>query len=216
MIGVFMTIPNEFIEIALALDQLKEANEIPSREDALQALAILNQIVLVESGDYLLYAASVNLLNRYVKINKKDLDYRFKNYVYPFMYTIMLEKPYFIRMYTMIDHNMRSLPLMMIDIMGIHCSFHQLRHDVIENMARELNYSFSFFDWDQIRKQQCATSFLKLSLENHQHLSYQTKNQNNLRVAIQYSMNKYRSSETLIHHIPYIVFQKSLALKKES
>jgi len=209
-----MNIPKEYMDIASALKEAGEANEIASREDALQAIAILNQIVLVQSGDYLLYAACVNLLNRYVKFNKHELDYRFKNYLYPFIYTIMSEKPHFIRMYTMIDYSMRSLPLMMIDIMGIHCSFHQLQNDIIEKMARKLEYSFTTFDWDHIRKQQCASSFLKLSFENHSHLSYQTKNQKDLREAIRYSIDKYKSSETLSKHIPFIDHEKSLAMRR--
>jgi len=208
-------IPNEFLEIANQLRQLGDANEMPTRDDAIRAIAILNQMRLDRPGDYLLYAASVNLLNRYVKIDKHSLNYRFKNYLYPFLNTIMIEKPPLIRIYTMNDANLHNLPLILVDIMGIHCSFHQLRHDIIEYFAHKHQYKFISFDWDKIRKQQCAVTFFNLSMENHKHLSRQTCNQKDLFESIQLSIIKYKTKPSLKDCIPFIKYESVLSMNME-
>jgi DNA polymerase III epsilon subunit-like protein len=87
-----------------------------NREEALTAIAVLNQLRVFSKGDYLLYLASINLLNRFAKLNVGVLNNRFRYYLYPIIYQIMQEKPNNINIYSKINYKRHQIPFLIIDI----------------------------------------------------------------------------------------------------
>jgi hypothetical protein len=199
-----------------SFELIKEAISNPvldeqvTKEEALRAIAVLNQIRVFTKGDYLLYLASVNLLNRFVKFNRKLLNYRFKNYLYPLLYQIMEDKPSFINMFAHIDYQMHHLSLLMIDIEGIHFSFHSLDLNIIKEMAAETHYTFTSFDWDHIRKQKCASTLFKKALYENNELTGLSIGNSDLMTSIKFSEEKYQQYDDLNKPIPFIHLKQSL------
>ena len=201
-----------FEQVAKDIEKLNDANEQVTRVEALLAVAILEKIRLEKLSDYMLYASSVNLLNRYVKLNKKDLGYRFKDYLYSLVYTIIINRPENIKMELSNDSNMRGMSLLMIDIMGIHFSFHSVNRNRIIDMANEHDYLFSKIEWDNIRKQQCASTLFKLTFNEESEISRKDRFGENVGKSLMKTYDALEKKSTNRIYVPYIKGQINLAI----
>jgi len=134
--------------------------ELVSARDAFIATTIVRSIDVRDTGDLLLFGASMNLLNTYVKQpgNKKTFGYGFKknaNIITKFL----AEKHEGVEAVLMKDHGM---PYLLVSVNDVQFSFHRIA--VTEEM-KKLRGNKNI-EWDGIRKQMCANTFFKLARKN--------------------------------------------------
>ena len=126
--------------------------EIVSEEMAYEAYAIIQNIKIEDVGDVLLFCASMNLLNTYVKQSNSKIGYGFKNDIH-YMTAILLNLDIDDVYINYIDKE----SLWVVQIYSIQFSFHYVKkkHEIIclcnSRHHRELI-------WDGVRKQKCAVS----------------------------------------------------------
>ena len=181
-----------------------------NREEALTAIAVLNQLRVFSKGDYLLYLASINLLNRFAKLNVGVLNNRFRYYLYPIIYQIMQEKPNNINIYSKINYKRHQIPFLIIDIDGFQFSFHRLDYNIIQGLVIENQFQFTTFKWDYIDKQKCASSLFDLALNHNDNLTGVSVGNKDLLTSVMYSLEKYKKNQDINNPIRFIHHNESL------
>ena len=122
---------------------------------AIEALALINTMKLINEGDYLRFISAVNLLNSFVKQDKKKLDYHFKRYVEKFLSVCVRNKVNFVKYNNLKDD---SGDYIIIQFGELQFSFHNVKVEV-EGLECITDSSLL---WDGIRKQVCALTIYEM------------------------------------------------------
>jgi|GEM_PF-1872795 len=131
-----------------------DEEKIPS-EKAYEAYAIIKNMQIKEVGDVLLFCASMNLLNTYVKQKDSKIGYKFKNEIH-YMTSILLALDI---ADICIDYQ-ESGNLLMVQVFAIQFSFHFVKKDlaIIKLCDSDRHKPLR---WDGIRKQKCALTLFE-------------------------------------------------------
>ena len=141
--------------------ELQECDkEIVSADTAYEAYAIIKNIKIEDAGDALLYCASMNLLNTYVKQKNSEIGYGFKNdihYMTSVLLNLDIDDVY-------IDYQDAEC-LLVVQIFSIQFSFHYVKK---KNEIIQLCHSRHYKEmlWDGVRKQKCAVTLFQLARQN--------------------------------------------------
>ena len=149
--------------------------EVVEDELAYEAYSIVKNIKIEEAGDVLLYCASMNLLNTYVKQENSKIGYDFKNDIH-YMTSILLNLDI---EDVFIDYQ-DSESLLVVQIFSIQFSFHYVKKKS-EIISLCNSHHHKELEWDGIRKQKCAVSLfdrVRLNTLRTCGLTYRGKNLN--------------------------------------
>ncbi len=182
------------------------SNIDPTREQAIEAIAHLSLMKLDTDSDYLLYLASLNLLNRYVKINKKVVSYRFKSFLFPLLYTAIETNKTSIKIFPTTDKDMNST-LLMMEVKGVQFSFHSVRFTEVNQFAEEHNFLYQPFEWSEIRLQPIAANLYEESKKNDD-LSINDYKGNKISESLSKSVEFITEQSSDKLYLPWIVLTK--------
>lgn len=132
--------------------KLQSITETIEEKDINIALENLNHLKINNLYDCLIYLASINLCNAYVKQVNSKIGYSFKKYIKTFIETINnLEIP---NLYINKTNNNGTLYIFQIE--NIQFSFHDEKDvEINEKYKKEIT-------WDGIKKQKCAKTIFYL------------------------------------------------------
>lgn len=142
-----------------------EDKELINEKEAAQAIYIIKNMRIGGVGDAFLYAASLNLLNTYVKQCtpfKKAGGYFFKRFVGNIL-DFAKDKPQGIDFELQYDDGMN---LALVEICGVQFSFHNVNGEKIKGL-RAVDKQKARLKWDGIRKQKCAETVFRAAMENN-------------------------------------------------
>lgn len=137
-----------------------QANDKEWIEDvmAVKAYYIIKNIFIENVHDVFLFCSALNLLNTYVKQDKK-IGYQFKlelNYLLAVLKNNKIEG-------ISIDYQNNNGNLLVIDILGVQFSFHNPK--ITNELKRIIGSDYKKdITWDGIRKQQCARTVFELAI----------------------------------------------------
>jgi hypothetical protein len=138
----------------------EEEKEIVSHDSAYEAYATIKNMKIEDAGDALLYCASMNMLNTYVKQRNSKIGYGFKEDIH-YMTSVLLN----------LDVNdvfidfQDEQSLLVVQIFAIQFSFHYVKkkHEIIMLCN---SHHHKELPWDGIRKQKCSVTLYELIKEN--------------------------------------------------
>ena len=181
----------EFLEYTKDLNklaiQLQDDKEIINDEDIIKAIYYLNNMYIGDTGDCLIFLASLNLCHAYVKNNKDKISYTFKkgiSYILDVLNYRDIDDIY-------INCCNDKGNLYIFQIGDIQFSFHdEKKVEIKDRYLKELS-------WDGVRKQKCAKAIFESSINNKLRVSNVTYRGKNLDDKIQevlenYKIGKYR------------------------
>lgn len=140
--------------------------ETVSDEEARYATKVVKQAHISTPGDLLVYSAAMNLLKTCVKQpGNKKFGYWFKGRTDAIVKYLLENDLSEIRMDLQEDKGMSCL---VVEICGIQCSFHQVPgNGIFEKLKRKCDAcGYDHIEWDEIRKQRCASTFFAGALNN--------------------------------------------------
>lgn len=148
-------------ELKVLSGEASESPEIVSREDFVRALTNKEVMFINNKEDAFLYFASLNLLNTYVKQNKKSISYNFKNDVLSGFDTVIMNN---IEGVTYCYDKVEKVILVEID--GLQFSFHNVlpspKMDYVKNFASIVETKFhKEQQWEGLRLQPVATTLFE-------------------------------------------------------
>ena len=166
--------------------------EIVDVIDCVKAYAILYHAQVVNSYDVYLFLASINLLNTYVKQNKKAISYSFKSRIY-FINELLAHND-------ISDIKVNYLytkkeQLYMFSVLDVQFSFHGI---IIEKGIWDMLKKYqSQFSWDGIRKQVCAKTVFNTILAKKE-LTALTRDFRNLYEYLDEVVEKYKNGSIIL------------------
>ena len=167
----------------------KTEKEVVSDECAFEALYIIKNMYIEDAGDALLYCASVNLLNTYVKQENRKIGYFFKSEI-NYITSVILNKD-IKDVYVDLQENGN---LLVIQIFNLQFSFHFIRKEEdIKKLCDSDHYKK--MQWDGIRKQNCAVTLVRLVRENNIRFSTLTYRNKKLSDNIDKTLNLYNEGK---------------------
>lgn len=164
--------------------------EIVPANVAYEAYAIVKNIRIEDAGDVLLYCASMNLLNTYVKQPDSMIGYAFKEDIH-YMTSVLLNLDIDD---VFIDYQDREA-LLIVQIFSIQFSFHYVKkRNEIVRLCNSRH--FKELIWDGVRKQKCAVSLFSHAKENTERFCNLTYRGKALDEKIDRMMTVYRSGKS--------------------
>lgn len=160
--------------------------------DVVKAYAILYHGQVENSYDVYLFLACINLLNTYVKQNKKAISYSFKSRIF-FINDIIATS-------TFDDIKINYLAskselLLMYEVLGVQFSFHGIIMEKgIWDMLKKYQAQFS---WDGIRKQKCAKTVFDTILSKKE-LTALTRDYRNLYEYLDEVVDLYKKGDIIL------------------
>lgn len=150
----------EFLNYTRELNELakkyQDSNEIISDDDLIKAIFYLNNMYINDTGDCLIFLASLNLCNAYLKQDKNKISYSFKKGI---EYLIQVLNNRDIKD-IFVSYTNDNGKLYIFQIGNIQFSFHDEKIiEINEKYLRELS-------WDGIRKQRCAKVIFDSTIKN--------------------------------------------------
>ena len=113
-----------------------------------------------DAGDALLYCASLNLLNTYVKQKDSKIGYVFKNDIH-YMLSVLLN----LDIQDVYIDCQSQTSLLVVQIFSIQFSFHFIKKNKeLDELSN--TYHCRELPWDGIRKQKCALTLFDLARKN--------------------------------------------------
>ena len=160
--------------------------------DVVKAYAILYHAKLENSYDVYLFLASLNLLNTYVKQNKKAISYSFKSRIF-FVNEIIANGEFSdIKINYLAS---KAEQLLMYEVLGVQFSFHGIIMEKgIWDMLKKYQAQFS---WDGIRKQRCAKTVFDTIISKKE-LTALTRDYRNLFEYLDEIINLYKKGEVIL------------------
>lgn len=180
---------NEINEVCKSLQE--EEKEKITDLKAFKAYSYIKNMYLEDVGDALLFCASMNLINTYVKQNNSKLGYRFKT---EFAYLIGICANVGIQnMKIYLDKKSRN-PLLLVQFGNLQFSFHNVP---LTKELLELSNSIveTEFEWDGIRKQQCADTIFDMAERNRERRCFKTFRGKNLEKKINSLVNNFKQDK---------------------
>ena len=160
--------------------------------DVVKAYAILYHAKVENSYDVYLFLASINLLNTYVKQNKKAISYSFKSRIFFINDIIATSNFSDIKINYLAS---KSELLLMYEVLGVQFSFHGIIMEKgIWDMLKKYQAQFS---WDGIRKQKCAKTVFDTILSKKE-LTALTRDYRNLFEYLDEIIDLYKKGEIML------------------
>ena len=183
----------------------KGEKEIVTEENAFIATVINRSLKPIKAGDFLLFAAALNVLNTYVKQdnNKKSYGYYFKKNAEVFARLLCETEIPEIR----IDLQQSwGMPYLLVDIAGIQCSFHQIpvEGEIALLEEKHKQNGGNLFEFDGVKKQMCANTLLLGALENIYLREDRTIFDDNLNDELETFLNLYRNGDITLSQIRFL------------
>ena len=137
---------------------LQERCEIISADEMERALAYAKDLPLDTAGNVMLFCASINLMNAYVKQrnNRKIFGYGFKSYVARLIQTLKADPVEGVAFSITAD---KGNPLLIVQVCGLQFSFHGIP-------CRKKDIQGEGISFDGVAKQPCASTLLRLAEAN--------------------------------------------------
>lgn len=174
----FLNYTKKLNELAI---NLQEETEIIEEEDIIKAVTYLNNMVLEDTGDILIFLSALNLCNTYVKQNNSKITYSFKKcieYILDVLNYKNINDIY-------IDKNKNNGTLFIFQIGYIQFSFHdEKKVEINKKYLKELN-------WDGVRKQKCAKSLFNATINNKLRVTNKTFRGHNLEQKVFKTLENY-------------------------
>ena len=160
--------------------------------DVVKAYAILYHAKVENTYDVYLFLACINLLNTYVKQNKKAITYSFKSRIF-FINDIIATSDFSdIKINYLAS---KSELLLMYEVLGVQFSFHGIIVEKgIWDMLKKYQAQFS---WDGIRKQKCAKTVFDTILSKKE-LTALTRDYRNLFEYLDEITDLYKKGEVIL------------------
>ena len=129
-------------------------------EKAYEAYCVVKNMHISDAGDVLLFCASMNLLNTYVKQKNSKISYKFKKDIH-YMTNVLLN----LNISDVFIDYQENEALLVVQIFEIQFSFHFVRKkkEIIQ-LCKSHHYKELL--WDGIRKQKCALSLFESVRKN--------------------------------------------------
>lgn len=165
--------------------ELQEEQEIITEEDIVKAITYLNNILIEDTGDCLIFLSALNLCNAYVKQNNSKITYAFKKCI-EYILEILNHK-YIEDIY--ISKSKNNGTLFIFQIGEIQFSFHDEKSvQINEKYQKELF-------WDGIKKQKCAKSIFNSVINNKLRVTNKTFRGNNLQEKVARTLENYNQQK---------------------
>ena len=166
--------------------------EVIDTIDVVKAYAILYHAKVENSYDVYLFLASINLLNTYVKQNKKAISYSFKSRIFFINEIIANDNFPDIKINYLAS---KAEQLLMYEVLGVQFSFHGIIMEKgIWDMLKKYQAQFS---WDGIRKQKCAKTVFDTILKKKE-LTALTRDYRNLYEYLDETIDLYKKEEIIL------------------
>ena len=146
----------------ILISKQEDEKELVSDTDIVKACAYIDNMKLESRGDMLLYCASLNLCNTYIKQPDSKIGYSFKKelgYLLAIAINSEIDGVSF-------DIQEDKGLLLVVQIASIQFSFHNVSKYLLEKISRN-RFLLKHIEWDGVRKQRCAISTFMLA-ENNQ------------------------------------------------
>lgn len=185
----FEILCNEINDVCKSLQE-EEKEEVTDLK-AFRAYSYIKNMYLNDVGDTLLFCASMNLINTYVKQENSKLGYRFKT---EFSYLISICANVGIQdMKIYLDKESRN-QLLLVQFGKLQFSFHNvpLTNELLELSNGILEMEF---EWDGIRKQQCANTIFDMAENNRDRRCFKTFRGKDLDRKINSLVNKFEQGK---------------------
>ena len=148
-------------ELKVLSQEAGTSPDVVSREDFVRAMANKQAMFINNKEDAFLYFASLNLLNTYVKQNKKSVSYNFKNDVLSAFDTVIMNN---IEGVTYCYDSVEKA--IIVDIDGLQFSFHNVlpspKMDFVRNFSAIVETQFyKEQSWEGLRLQPVASTLFE-------------------------------------------------------
>ena len=176
----------DFLEYTKKLNELaislQEEKDIINDEDIIKAIFYMNNMYIDDIGDCLIFLASLNLCNAYVKQNKDKISYAFKKgigYILDVLNYRDIKDIY-------INYVNNNGMLYLFQLGNIQFSFHDEKAIIInDKYLKDLS-------WDGIRKQNCAKSLFNLVIDNNIRVTNKTFRGDDLNKKLEETLENYK------------------------
>lgn len=181
-----------FLEYTKKLNKLaiehQEEQELIDEEDVVKAITYINNMLIEDIGDCLIFLAALNLCNAYVKQNNSKITYTFKKcieYILDILNYKHIDDIF-------INKSKNNGTLFIFQIGAIQFSFHdeKIVH-INEKYLKDLS-------WDGVRKQKCAKSIFNSVINNKIHVTNKTFRGKNLHEKVEKTLQSYKLEKTNI------------------
>ena len=186
----FINYTKRLNEIALS-KQKETESELLTEEDIIKAITYINNMLIEDSGDCLIFLSSLNLCNAYVKQNNSKITYSFKKCI-----------EYFIEILNY--KNIKDLyickiknngTLFIFQIGEIQFSFHDEKTvEINKQYIKELS-------WDGIKKQKCAKTIFNSAINNKIRVTNRTYRNQDLDEKISKTIENYKKEKNNINDL---------------
>ena len=181
----------EFINYTKKLNQIakikqKETySELLTEEDIIKAITYINNMLIEDTGDCLIFLSALNLCNAYVKQNKSKITYSFKKCIEYFIEILNYRNIKDIHICKVKNNG----TLFIFQIGNIQFSFHDEKPVYInEQYIKELH-------WDGIKKQKCAKTIINLAINNKIRVTNKTYRNQDLEEKISKTIENYKQEK---------------------
>ena len=188
----------EFINYTKKLNilakKLQNETEIINEEDIVKAITYINNMIIEDTGDCLIFLSSLNLCNAYVKQTNSKIGYTFKKYI-EYLVDILNHKSIKDIHISKIKNNGT---LIIFQIGQIQFSFHdEKKIEINEKYLSELT-------WDGIKKQKCAKSIFYSATNNKIRTTNKTFRNHDLEEKVNKTLKNYQLEKTDIQDLIYV------------
>lgn len=176
----------------IALSKQKEVEpELLTEEDIIKAITYINNMLIEDTGDCLIFLSALNLCNAYVKQNNSKITYSFKKCIEYFIEVLNYKniKDLYI---SKIKNNGT---LFIFQIGEIQFSFHDEKPvDINKQYIKELS-------WDGIKKQKCAKTIFNSAINNKVRVTNKTYRNQDLDEKISKTIENYKQEKNNINDL---------------
>ena len=185
----------EFINYTKELNELAKSlqteNEIITDEDIIKAVTYINNMIIEDTGDCLIFLSSLNLCNTYVKQNNSKIGYTFKKCI-EYLIDILNYKN--IKDLQICKSNNNGT-LFIFQVGHIQFSFH-------DEKKVEINEKYlSDLTWDGIKKQKCAKTIFNSTINNKIRTTNKTFRNHNLEEKVNKTLENYQLEKNSINEL---------------
>lgn len=184
----FINYTKELNELAISK---QDEMEIINDEDVIKAITYINNMIIENTGDCLIFLSALNLCNTYVKQNNSKIGYTFKKCIEYLLDILNYKKINDIY----ISKNQNNGTLFIFQIGHIQFSFHdEKKVEIHERYMKDLT-------WDGIKKQKCAKSIFYSAINNEICTTNKTIRGKNLKEKVEKTLENYKLEKLDINEL---------------
>ena len=129
------------------------------------ALSIVKDLMIYNKEDVILFCASLNLLNTYVKQINSDIGYGFKHYINRLFVALLRNNIPNVKlgMDIAISKKGNEIAYVIVQIDELQFSFHEIKVTKDAHLLKENTNFVHNLEFDGLRKQMCAVSVYEMA-----------------------------------------------------